>query len=284
MLNGRIRLNFDLEQLVPYWIQEETPAIAWDWLRVKGYLRLKSTNSEALNIAKQGAPTGTLIISEEQTSGRGRKNHIWHSAAGAGLYYSLILRPRQSQKYWPILTLAASVALVDALRDLNDSQIIPIPLDIDIKWPNDVLLSGKKCAGILLETLLNDAENPAAIVGVGVNFRKGSVPEFLASEAVSLDEMAHTRVPRRRFLVQFLYFFQLCYLLFEEGKHAELLERWKRYSSMWHGAPIWIGNEEMSRQAVTCGLNDLGALIVRTKDGTLETLFAESIRLSRGTR
>jgi len=106
----------------------------------------------------------------------------------------------------------------------------------------------------------------------------------LASEAVSLEEMTHTRVPRRRILVRFLYFFQLCYLAFEQGKHQELLERWKRYSSMWNGVPIWIGEGEMRRQAITCGLNEIGALLVRATDGTVETLFAESIRISGNLR
>jgi BirA family biotin operon repressor/biotin-[acetyl-CoA-carboxylase] ligase len=276
----RVSLRFDQDQLVPNWIQRETPAIAWDCLRIRGFLRLASTNSEALDLARNGAPGGTLVISEEQTTGRGRKNRTWFSPASMGLYCTLILRPKQSQKYWPLLTLAASIALVDALKDLSHRKIVPVPLDIDIKWPNDVLLAGKKCAGILLETLLSDSENPAAVVGFGINVRKGSVPEHLASEAVSLDEIANTEVPRRYLLVRFLHFFQLCYLMFEQGKHDELLERWKSYSSMWDGVPVGIGNDEMVRQAVTCGLNEIGALLVRTMDGNLETLYAETVRIS----
>jgi len=221
-----------------------------------------------------------LVFAEEQTMGRGRKNRAWISPAGAGLYCTLILRPKQSQKNWPLLTLAAAISLVDTLKDFSNCEVLSAPLDIDIKWPNDVLLAGKKCAGILLESLLNDSENPAAVVGFGINIRKEGVPEHLASEAVSLEEMIHTQVPRRRILVRFLNFFQLCYLAFEQGKHQELLERWKSYSSMWNGVPIWIGEGEMRRQAITCGLNEIGALLVRTTDGTVETLYAESIRIS----
>ena len=279
-IDDRVRLRFDPDQLVPEWIQKETPAIAWDALRIKGFLRVKSTNSEALALAKEGAPSGTLVFSEEQTSGRGRTNRTWFSPARAGLYCTLILRPKQSGKYWPLLTLVASVALVDTLKDFSDRKIMPHPIDVDIKWPNDVLIAGKKCAGILLETLLNDADDPAAVVGFGINVRKESVPETLVSEAVSLDEIAPVPVPRRLILVRFLHNFQLCYLMFEQGNHQKLLERWKSYSSMWNGAPIWIGAGEKSRQAVTCGLNEIGALLVRTADGTLETLYAESIRIS----
>jgi BirA family biotin operon repressor/biotin-[acetyl-CoA-carboxylase] ligase len=274
-----VRLDFDQDQLVPGWIQNETPPIAWERLEVKGFLRLTSTNSEALELARRGLPSGTLVFAEEQTMGRGRNNRTWISPAGAGLYCTLILRPKQPPKNWPLLTLAAAIALVDTLKDFSDCEVLPAPLDIDIKWPNDVLLTGKKCAGILLESLLNEAGNPAAVVGFGINVRKESVPKHLASEAISLEEMTHTRVPRRLILVRFLYFFQICYLAFEQGKHPELLERWKSYSSMWNGVPIWIGEGEMRRPAITCGLNEIGALLVRTRNGTVQTLYAESIRI-----
>jgi BirA family biotin operon repressor/biotin-[acetyl-CoA-carboxylase] ligase len=276
----RVRLCRDPDQLVPAWIEEETPAIAWDSLSVKGFLRLESTNSVALKMALQGAPGGTLILAEEQTEGRGRKDRTWFSQRGAGLCCTLIVRPGQMQKHWPLLTLAASVALVDALKDLVNRAIIPVSLDIDIKWPNDVLLSGRKCAGILLETIMTDVRNPSAVVGFGINVRKENVPGSLASEAVSLDEMAGVLVPRRQILVRFLHYFQLGYVAFEQGKHQELLQRWKEYSSMWDGVSIWIGDGPDRRKAITCGLTESGALRVRGRNGKLETVIAESVRIA----
>jgi BirA family transcriptional regulator, biotin operon repressor / biotin---[acetyl-CoA-carboxylase] ligase len=281
-LEDRVRLRFDHDQLIPAWIEKETPALAWDKLRIKGFLRLNSTNSEALNLAIKGAPAGTLVLAEEQTTGRGRKDRKWLSHPGAGLCCSLIVRPRQEATCWPLLTLVTSIALVDALKDLCRRNVISVPLEIDIKWPNDVLLSGRKCAGILLETAWNDMENPAAIVGFGINVRRQNVPESLKLEAVSLDEVAHGIVPRRQLLVRFLHAFQLRYLAFEQGRHAELLDCWKSYSSMWNGVSVWIGEGDMRREAVTCGLSETGALLVRNRNGVLETLFAETIRLSAG--
>ncbi len=276
--DGRVSLSFDLDQLVPYWIQRETPAIAWDWLRVHGFLRTGSTNSEALAMARSGAPGGTLVYSEEQTAGKGRKDRTWVSPAGAGLYFTLILRPAQPRQFWPLLTHVASVALAETLKTLPDEKIIPTSLDIDIKWPNDVLLSGRKVAGILLETIsAGGEENPAAVVGIGINVHEGSVPASLASQATCLDQMAQTRVPRRQLLVKFLRHFQMCYVTFESGKHAELLERWKGFSSMWNGARVWITESGVQRAAVTCGINDIGALLVRTPEGTLETLVAGDV-------
>ncbi len=276
----RVSLCFDQDQLVPGWIQNETPALAWDRLDIKGFLRLGSTNAEALDLARQGCPSGTLIIAEEQTQGKGRMSRRWVSPPGAGLYATLILRPKQHTQYWPLLTLAASVALVDALKDLAGRGVMPAPLDIDIKWPNDVLIARKKCAGILLETLMSDERNPAAVLGFGINVRKQGVPETLAPDAVSLEEAGHQQVPRRLVLSRFLYFFQLCYLAFEQGKHKEVLERWKSASSMWNGVPVWVGEGKMRRRAVTCGLSDIGALRVQAAEGTVETLFAETVRIA----
>jgi biotin-[acetyl-CoA-carboxylase] ligase BirA-like protein len=237
--DGRVSLRFDQDQLVPYWIQKETPAIAWDWLRVDGFLRIGSTNIEALEMARRGARGGTLVFAEEQTAGKGRKGRAWISHAKTGLYFTLILKPTQPRRFWPLLTHAASVALVETLNAFSNCGIILHPLDIDIKWPNDVLLSGKKFSGILLETISAEGEDPAAVVGLGINVHQGSVPEFLASQAACLDDMAQTFVPRRKLLVRFLHHFQLCYLMFERGDHAAIIERWKSMSSMWDGVQIW---------------------------------------------
>ena len=277
--NDRVRLLFDHDQLVPTWIQRETPSIAWDSLNVKGFLRVQSTNTEAHWLVEQGAPGGTLVFAEEQSAGRGRQNRAWHSPAGAGLYCTLILRPRQARTAWPLLTHVASVALAETLKGLCDDERLARPLNVDIKWPNDVLLSGKKCAGILLEAIGDDGCNSAALIGFGVNVRKESVPEMLTGMAACLDEMAGTTIPRRKVLVRFLHQFQLCYLMFEHGRHGELLERWKSCSSMWNGAQIYIGRGEKRREAVTCGINDMGALMVRNAEGLLETLLAEDVSI-----
>jgi len=278
--DGRVSLLFDQDQLVPYWIQQETQAVAWDWLRVNGFLRTESTNSEALEMARRGAPGGTLIYAEEQTGGKGRKGRTWFSPAKEGLYFTLILRPGQQRKFWPLLSHVASVALVETLRAFSGSGIISHALDIDVKWPNDVLLSGKKFAGILLETI-SEGENHAAVVGLGINIHKGSVPESLAAQATCLDNMAKTFMPRRQILVQFLHHFQICYQMFEQGSHAELLGLWKSMSSMWNGTRIWIIEGGIGRPAMTCGLNEVGALLVRTEEGTLETVLAGDIRIRR---
>lgn len=277
----RVSLEFDQDQLVPYWLQKETPTIAWDWLRVHGFFRIESTNSEAIELARKGAPGGTLVYTEEQTAGKGRSGRVWLSSAGKGLYFTLILRPKQPLQFWPLLTHVASVALVETLKDFHTLlKVIPHPLDLDIKWPNDVLISGKKCAGILLE-MIAENNNPAAAIGIGINVRKGSVPKSLESAATCLDEMAGAIVPRRLLLVRFLQNFQEFYLSFERGNHRELLDQWKSYSSMWNGTEVLITDGSVQRSAVTCGLNEIGALRVRTPEAKIETIFAGDISIRR---
>jgi BirA family biotin operon repressor/biotin-[acetyl-CoA-carboxylase] ligase len=279
--NNRVSLQFDQDQLVPYWIQKETPAIAWDWLRVHGFFRAGSTNSEALELARKGTPSGTLVYTEEQTAGKGRNGRSWFSSAGRGLYFTIVIRPTQPLRFWPLLTHVASVALIETLKDLfSPLKIIPHPLALDLKWPNDVLLSGKKCAGILLETM-TEGLNHAALVGLGINVRKGSVPESLEKTAAYLEKMTDAVVPRRQLLVRFLQNFQEFFLMFEQGKHKDLLERWKSNSSMWDGTHVWITEGNKRRSAITCGLNEIGALMIRTPEGNLETVLAGDISVSR---
>ncbi len=278
--DGRVRLEFDQDQLIPYWIEQETPATAWPLLRVNGFFRTHSTNSEALELVRKGAPSGTLVITEEQTAGKGRNGRSWFSNARKGLFFTVVLRPTPEMQLWPLLTHVASLALAETLKELQGLGIFRNSLDIDLKWPNDVMISGRKCAGILLEATTVGASS-AAVVGVGINVRSGSVPEPLESVATCLDDMAGVMVPRRQVLVTFLRNFQEGFLIFEQGRHVELLERWKGHSTMWKDTRVWITEGEERRSAVTCGLNEIGALMVKTPDGTVETVYAADVSVSK---
>jgi BirA family transcriptional regulator, biotin operon repressor / biotin---[acetyl-CoA-carboxylase] ligase len=282
MVSGdRVTLDFDGDQLVPYWIERETPALAWDYQRVHGFLSVESTNIEALAQARSGVPSGTLICAEEQTAGKGRRGQIWFSPRKAGLYFTLIVKPQQPRKFWPLLTHVASIALVESLRGLYDAGMSACSLYPDIKWPNDVLLSGRKCAGILLEALPAEQSIQAVVVGVGIDVHEGSVPPDLTEDAVCVDAMAHAFVPRRKLLVDFLRCFQTSYLFFEQGNYSEVIERWKGYSSMWNDVEVRIEDGGRSRTVRTCGLDEAGALRVRTPEGSVETILAGNIHIRR---
>ena len=275
---GRAYLVSNDDILIPALIDNETPRISWDQLFVSGYFEIASTNDEALQ-RSQEAPHGLLIYAERQTAGRGRKGRRWESSDKGSLCFTLLVRPRQPLRFWPLLTHATSVALVQALREL--SSTLKAPLRVDIKWPNDVLLSGKKVAGILLETSQGHLSDPAAVIGVGVNVGSQCLSEELGKTATSVSAEAATPVSRRRLLVRFLYHFQLVYNLFEDGRGDEILEQWKSNSSMWDGVPVWIVEGNQSRPGVTCGLSEIGALKIRTPNGNEDTLMAGDVSLRR---
>jgi BirA family transcriptional regulator, biotin operon repressor / biotin---[acetyl-CoA-carboxylase] ligase len=281
--NGWARLVFDDDVLVPVWIENETPAISWNRLRVLGFFEIGSTNEEAALKARRGDPEGLLVYAEKQTSGRGRKGRHWSSPAGTGLYFSLLLRPATPLNRWPLLTHVASVAVAQVLKELSAERWIPHPLAVDLKWPNDVLLSGKKTAGILLETVQQEQQAAAAVVGVGINVKSESLPDELKETATSVSAEAGVSIPRRRLLVRYLYYFQIGYELFKRRQYERILDQWKTHSSMWDGVPVWLHDGDQRRLVVTCGLSDLGALKVRTPDGTEETVLAAdvSVRHSR---
>jgi BirA family biotin operon repressor/biotin-[acetyl-CoA-carboxylase] ligase len=180
-----------------------------------------------------------------------------------------------------MLTHVASVAASEAIKDLLHEKVPAKTLAPDLKWPNDVLLSGKKAAGILLETVASEEGSPAAVVGIGMNVHAGSVAGELQKQATCISSEAGVVVPRRRLLTRFLYHFQLCYGLFERGDYRMLLERWKDNSGMWDGVPIMVDDGERERPAVTCGLTDLGALRILNEDGTEETLLAGDVTVRR---
>jgi len=281
IVNERVVLPFDNDRLVPHWIEAETPAIAWESMGVAGFFQIASTNEEAQLRARQGAHAPLLVYAESQTDGRGRKGRRWDSPLHEGLYFSLVLRPRQPLRWWPILTHLAAVALAQTLQDLYTKRIVSSPLSIDLKWPNDVMLSGKKTAGILLEATSVGRDGHAAIIGVGVNVGPASIPSSLAEQATAISKEAGVGIPRRQLLIRFLCNLQQGYILFEKGEHARILDQWKGLSTMWNGVPVWVSEDERRRPAVTCGLTELGALCVRSEDGVEETLLAGDVSIRR---
>ncbi len=275
----RVCLLFDQDVMVPAWIVAETPAVVWERLYVEGYFETGSTNDEALRWARHGASDGAVVYAESQTSGKGRTGRHWISPPGTGIYFSLILRPRRDPSCWALLTHVASLALARTLSEFSREGIIPRPLDVELKWPNDVLVSGRKTAGILLETTGSGGTLSAAVVGVGVNVIQAPLPDGLKGKVTSLSEAAGSRVPRRQLMVRFLYQFQIAYDLFNRGEHGRILEQWKSFSRMWSNTPVWIVEGEQAYPAVTIGLTDSGALMVRTPDGAEQTILAADVSI-----
>ena len=269
----RAFLADDPDALVPAWIVLEAPPGPWGPIKPVGFLEIGSTNDEALQRARRGAEPGTIVCAEKQTAGRGRKGRVWESPAREGLYFSLVVAPRQPLAACPLLSQAASLALAAAIED----EIEGSAPALDLKWPNDVLARGRKAAGILLETVAAEARAPSAVVvGVGVNVGPAAVPDWLRDSAISLAALAGAAVPRRRLLVRFLERFGAWCARFDAGELDALREAWMGRSTMCRGAAVRIEGEGRVREGITCGLTPAGALRVRV-DGREEVVLAGDV-------
>lgn len=154
----------------------------WPGGRVEARPSLPSTNDRARELALAGAPEGTVVVADRQTAGRGRRGRAWSSPPGQGIWCSLIVRPPLEPGQWPRLVAWAAVAVVEAAL-----PFVP-GVSVGIKWPNDVLVDGRKAAGILLEVGRGDSGVPFAVVGIGLNVNQepGHFPVSLREQATSL--------------------------------------------------------------------------------------------------
>lgn len=219
-----------------------------------------STNTDALAAARAGAPHGSVYFADEQVAGRGRGDHAWHSAAGEGLYVSVLLRPAISAARLPLLPLAAGLVAADAVRETTG-------LPVDIRWPNDLLIGPRKVGGILVEAKTDASVVAFAVVGIGINVHQRGFAAGLATPATSLDIEADRRVSRQALLVSLLESLQRETGGLPDSAAVESIPRRVQEASTWvcgrrvdvHGPQACTG--------VTEGLEGNGFLLVRTDTG-----------------
>src|SRR5207248_5450490 len=146
---------------------------------INHYFRIASTSTTAMAAAAEGEPEGTVFVAEEQTRGRGRGGHKWESAPNVGIYFSAILKPRISPADVLLLSLAAGLAVVEAIREVTG-------IIADLRWPNDVLLADKKVCGILAEMNAEVTRVRYIVLGIGLNVNQAEFAGELAEIATSL--------------------------------------------------------------------------------------------------
>ncbi len=238
--------------------------------RIVHYFRADSTNTIALRLASEGAEHGTVVVAEEQTAGRGRFGRVWYSEKSSGIYASVLLRPRLAPAAAPSLTLMAGVAAQAAVERSTG-------LVTDIRWPNDLLLNGKKLCGILTEMSAEVDRLHAVVIGIGINVNHRAIPEELRSIATSLrleGGKVHSRVQVLAALLRELeHYYQL---LLKQGAGA-IVARWTAVSTYARGKRIVVRTPSGEFQATTAGLESNGALRVRYDDGREEPLVAGEI-------
>ncbi|MBI3470528.1 MAG: biotin--[acetyl-CoA-carboxylase] ligase [Candidatus Solibacter usitatus] len=227
---------------------------------------LDSTMHQAAGLAQSGCAAGTAVVAGAQTAGLGRHGHSWHSEPSSGLYVSIVLRPDLEPDGLPSLTLALGLAVAEAIARATG-------LECDLRWPNDILLGGKKAAGILVNVV-----ESAAIAGIGINVNHQSFPGDLAGLATSLRLAAGRPFSREDLLVHLLLAVDgFCRMLREAGRDA-ILEVFERRSSYARGKPVVVYQEGGLLHGVTAGLDASGFLLVDTRDGKRETILAGGVR------
>ena len=233
-----------------------------------------STNSDALQAARAGAPHGSVFFADEQLAGRGRGDHTWHSAAGQGLYVSVLLRPAMPPVHLPLLPLAAGLAAADAIRAVTG-------LGVDLRWPNDLLIGPRKTGGILIEANAGARTESScvsfAVVGVGINVHQRSFAAELSTHATSLDLESSSRASRQDLLVSLLKSLQRETFALLDPEAGETIPLRVEQASTWvRGRSVKVHGPQACT-GVTAGLDENGFLLVRTAHG-LVTVQTGGIR------
>ncbi len=238
------------------------------------FASLPSTNTEAARQAARGAPEGLCVVAREQTSGRGRLGRVWASPPDAGLYFSIVLRPRLAMKKWPLLSLMAAIAASDALREA-------CRIDADIKWPNDIHAGGRKLCGILAETI-EASQSRAAVLGIGINLTNAALPEEVCANATSIEELIGAKPDAEEVLGTLLGALDECYArLHAAGGVEETLRGWTRRSTYAEGKRVTVTLGAESFTGKTRGLAEDGALRVETSDGLIKIVRAGDVTALR---
>jgi BirA family biotin operon repressor/biotin-[acetyl-CoA-carboxylase] ligase len=227
----------------------------------------------ALAAAAEGAPEGSVFLAEEQTAGRGRGAHSWESARSAGVYCSVVLRPALPPSDALVMALAAGLAVRRAIEQV-DARVTP-----DLKWPNDVLISGKKVCGILTEMNAEATRVRYIVVGIGINVNHFNFPQELENEAISLRMITGSEWSRVELAAALLKSLDREYRLLIEQKDARqsILQRFAQQSSWVRDKQVWVVDNESRTEGKTEGLDDRGFLQLRTAQG-LQTILSGTVR------
>lgn len=259
------------DRLLPAEIREGLKTIRLARENIEYFYETDSTNIRARALAHEGAPEGTLVVAESQVQGRGRRGRTWYSPPACGIYMSVILRPRVQPHEAPQLTLMTAVAMAETLMELAD-------LPFAIKWPNDILVNGKKISGILTEMALEMDQVDYVIVGLGLNVNTPA--EAMADEiheiATSLLMLTGKTFSRVEILRNFLKKLEDYYALFQDRQFERIRNRWKELSGI-IGRHVKIENLDRAHEGEVVDLDQDGFLVLKGADGVLQRIVAGDV-------
>lgn len=236
------------------------------------YEETDTTNNRARELALEGAPEGTLVVAEKQTAGRGRRGKVWESPLGTGIWMSLVLRPQIMPAEASVLTLLCGLATAEAIEAETG-------LSAGIKWPNDILINGKKAVGILTEMDCEMSEVHFVIPGIGINVNTASFPPEIAEIATSLYLECGKTVSRRRLVHKVLERLEEHYETFlRTGSFAAMLEDYRKHCITLGKEVHVLGREPFFAEALD--ITPEGELLVRRADnGEEEVVFSGEVSI-----
>jgi len=248
----------------------ETKVIGRD---IKVFEQTTSTNDVAEKLARDGVREGVVVFAEAQTKGRGRLGRAWNSPRRKGLWFSVLLRPNLHPQETTQLTVISAIALRRAIQTVAG-------LSAGIKWPNDLLLGGKKAAGILTELSAELDRVRHVILGIGVDVNQEEFPAELQATATSLKIASGKTVPRAELAVEILRELDRDYARMGAGKFSEIADEWESASAtIGRNVAVHVGERNFRGRAES--LDDDGALLIRTEHGRLERIIGGDVVLEK---
>jgi len=242
--------------------------------RIHHFFKTNSTNHVAMELGHAGEPEGSVVLAEEQTAGRGRAGRAWVSERATGIYVTLLLRPKLAPVQAPLLTMMAGLSARAAIEAVTG-------LSVDLKWPNDLLIRGKKVGGILTEMHAEPSQIRFVIVGIGLNVNQEKFSGELSNAATSLRVETGKSQSRMELLVRLLREFETDYNKFLRDGVASVVARFESASSYAKGKRVRVSNGVESYTGTTAGLGPEGLLQVEREDGRLMTVIAGDVAEAR---
>lgn len=242
----------------------------WAAKKLFFYDTIDSTNTEAKRLGEEGAPDGTLVVADMQTAGKGRRGRGWISPAHTNVYFTLLLRPRFAPDKAAMLTLVIAHSMCRAVEEVTG-------LEAGIKWPNDIVVSGKKICGILTEMSVELNEIKYVVIGVGINVREQEFPEELREKAIALDTACGTRVDRTRLITAIMKAFEEDYEKFLQTVSLEGLQSSYEKRMVNCGKEVCVLDPKGEYRGIARGINETGELLVELPDGTIREVYAGEV-------
>lgn len=241
----------------------------WAGQELHYFQEIDSTNLEAKRLGEQNTPHGTLVIAEKQTAGRGRRGKGWESPAGSSIYMTILLRPELEPVHAPMLTLVMAMAVTKAIQQETT-------LEAKIKWPNDVVVNGKKVVGILTEMSTEIDYINHVVIGVGINVNTPEFPEEISATATSLALEIGKQIRRSPLIVSVMQQFETYYEHFIQRKDlAFLMEEYNSSLVNCDQEVRVLGKEPYT--GIARGINTKGELLVERENGETEVVFAGEV-------